>query len=226
MAVTFSVTMAFSQNMFNNSVTSVKSRERMYNKLSEIDRYARANEYFDIDEDTLNDTIASGYMLGISDRYARYYSVQQYSRADGHPVGAPDGQSVCRWSRIPPPAMPGFSAFMKTLPAAEVGMQEGGFLTSIGDTSLRSLSDTSAVQSALLGEEGSTVSIGYLAPDHTEQDLHHHPPPTIPTATVFSQMHDGNCAYIDIDDFSATTGTEFRSAVDDMRGQGCHQLCV
>ena len=218
MAVTFSVTMAFSQNMFNNSVTSVKSRERMYNKLSEIDRYARANEYFDIDEDTLNDTIASGYMLGISDRYARYYSVQQYSELMGTQSGRLMGIGVS----VVKDSSSGYARILRVYensPAAEVGMQEGGFLTSIGDTSLRSLSDTSAVQSALLGEEGSAVSIGYLAPDHTEQTY------TITranytTATVFSQMLDGNCAYIDIDDFSATTGTEFRSAVDDMRGQG------
>ena len=72
MALTFSITMAISMNMFNNTVSSVKSRERQYNKLSEIDRFVRSNEYFSINDDTLNDTIASGYMLGISDRYARY----------------------------------------------------------------------------------------------------------------------------------------------------------
>ena len=76
MAVTFSMTMTVSMNMFNNTVSSVKNKERMYNKLSEVDRYVRANEYFDINDDTLNDTIASGYMLGISDRYARYYSAK------------------------------------------------------------------------------------------------------------------------------------------------------
>ena len=48
MAVTFSMTMTVSMNMFNNTVSSVKNKERMYNKLSEVDRYVRANEYFDI----------------------------------------------------------------------------------------------------------------------------------------------------------------------------------
>ena len=83
MAVTFSMTMTVSMNMFNNTVSSVKNKERMYNKLSEVDRYVRANEYFDINDDTLNDTIASGYMLGISDRYARYYSAKAYSERVG-----------------------------------------------------------------------------------------------------------------------------------------------
>ena len=66
MAVTFSITMVVSMDMFNNIVSGVKNREQMYNKLAEIDRYVRNNEYAEINEDTLNDTIASGYMLGIN----------------------------------------------------------------------------------------------------------------------------------------------------------------
>ena len=218
MAVTFSVTMAFSQNMFNNSVTSVKSRERMYNKLSEIDRYVRANEYFDINEDTLNDTIASGYMLGISDRYARYYSAQRYNEL----VGAQSGRLMGIGVSVVKDPSSGYARILRVYensPAAEIGLQTGGFLTSIGDTSLRSLADTAAVQSALLGEEGSVVAIGYLTPDRTEESY------DITRAnytvdTVFGQLVGENCAYIDIDDFASTTGTEFRSTVDSLRSQG------
>ena len=149
MAVTFSVTMAFSQNMFNNSVTSVKSRERMYNKLSEIDRYVRANEYFDINEDTLNDTIASGYMLGISDRYARYYSAQSYNEL----VSTQSGRLMGIGVSAVKDSSSGYARILRVYensPAAEGGLEVGGFITSIGDTSLRSLSDTAAIQSALL----------------------------------------------------------------------------
>lgn len=79
MAVTFSLTMVVSMNMFNSTVSSVKSKERQYNKLAEIDRFVRSNEYFTINEDTLNDTLAAGYMLGINDKYARYYTAKAYS---------------------------------------------------------------------------------------------------------------------------------------------------
>ena len=70
MAVTFSLTMVVSMKMFNTTVSSVKNKERQYNKLSEIDRFVRAGEYFTIDEDTLNDRLAAGYMNGINDKYA------------------------------------------------------------------------------------------------------------------------------------------------------------
>ncbi|HJD20829.1 MAG TPA: PDZ domain-containing protein [Candidatus Gemmiger faecigallinarum] len=222
MAVTFSVTMAFSMNMFNNSVTSVKSRERMYNKLSEVDRYVRANEYFEINEDTLNDTIASGYVLGISDRYARYYSAQSYNEL----VGTQSGRLMGIGVDVVKDASSSYARIIRVYdnsPAAEIGLEEGGFITSIGETSLRSLADTSAIKSALLGEEGSTVTIGYLTPDRTEESY------TITRAnytvgTVFGQMIGNNCAYIKIDDFAANTGTEFRSTVDSLRGQGAESF--
>ena len=162
MAVTFSMTMTVSMNMFNNTVSSVKNKERMYNKLSEVDRYVRANEYFDINDDTLNDTIASGYMLGISDGYARYYSAKAYSERVGLANGRLMGIGV---SVVKDPSS-GYARIIRVYdntPATNVGLEVGGFITAIGDTSTRSMSDTATMTSALLGEEGSTVNINYVS---------------------------------------------------------------
>ena len=50
-------------------------------------------------------------------------------------------------------------------PAEDLGFEVGGFITSIGDTSVKNLADTAAIQSALLGEEGRVVfSSGKAAP--------------------------------------------------------------
>lgn len=218
MAVTFSITMVLSMNMFNNTVTSVKNRERMYNKLSEIDRYVRANEYFDINEDTLNDTIASGYMLGISDRYARYYSAQAYNEL----VGTQSGHLMGIGVSVVKDASSGYARIIRVYsnsPAEDLGFEVGGFITSIGDTSVKNLADTAAVQSALLGEEGSVVTIHYLTPSREEvtQDVTR---ANYTVGTVFGQMIGDSCAYICIDDFSTSTGTEFRNTVDSLRSQG------
>ena len=218
MAVTFSITMVLSMNMFNNTVTSVKNRERMYNKLSEIDRYVRANEYFDINEDTLNDTIASGYMLGISDKYARYYSAQAYNEY----VGTQSGRLMGIGVSVVKDASSGYARIIRVYansPAEDLGFAVGGFITSIGDTSVKNLADTTAIQSALLGEEGSVVNIQYLTPAREEvtQDVTR---ANYTVSTVFGQMIGDSCAYICIDDFSASTGTEFRNTVDSMRSQG------
>lgn len=218
MAVTFSITMVLSMNMFNNTVTSVKNRERMYNKLSEIDRYVRANEYFEINEDTLNDTIASGYMLGISDKYARYYSAQAYNEL----VGTQSGRLMGIGVSVVKDTSSGYARIIRVYsnsPAEDLGFEAGGFITSIGETSVKNLADTSAIQSALLGEEGSVVTIQYLTPSREEvtQDVTR---ANYTVGTVFGQMIGDSCAYICIDDFSTSTGTEFRNTVDSLRSQG------
>lgn len=223
MAVTFSMTMTVSMNMFNNTVSSVKNKERMYNKLSEVDRYVRANEYFDINDDTLNDTIASGYMLGISDKYARYYSAKAYSEKVGLANGRLMGIGV---SVVKDPSS-GYARIIRVYdntPATNVGLEVGGFITAIGDTSTRSMSDTAAMTSALLGEEGSTVNIKYLTPLREEQSFEiAHANYTTPSISTVRLMDNG-VGYLRIDSFTSGTAVEFRNAVNSLTNQGATSL--
>ena len=223
MAVTFSMTMTVSMNMFNNTVSSVKNKERMYNKLSEVDRYVRANEYFDINDDTLNDTIASGYMLGISDRYARYYSAKAYSER----VGLANGRLMGIGVAVVKDPSSGYARIIRVYdntPATNVGLEVGGFITAIGDTSTRSMSDTAAVTSALLGEEGSTVNIKYLTPLREEQSFEiAHANYTTPSISTVRLMDNG-VGYLRIDSFTSGTAVEFRNAVNSLTNQGATSL--
>ena len=223
MAVTFSMTMTVSMNMFNNTVSSVKNKERMYNKLSEVDRYVRANEYFDINDDTLNDTIASGYMLGISDRYARYYSAKAYSER----VGLANGRLMGIGVAVVKDPSSGYARIIRVYdntPATNVGLEVGGFITAIGDTSTRSMSDTAAMTSALLGEEGSIVSIKYLTPLREEQSFEiTHANYTTPSISTVRLMDNG-VGYLRIDSFTSGTAVEFRNAVNSLTNQGATSL--
>lgn len=223
MAVTFSMTMTVSMNMFNNTVSSVKNKERMYNKLSEVDRYVRANEYFDINDDMLNDTIASGYMLGISDRYARYYSAKAYSER----VGLANGRLMGIGVAVVKDPSSGYARIIRVYdntPATNVGLEVGGFITAIGDTSTRSMSDAAAMTSALLGEEGSTVNIKYLTPLREEQSFEiAHANYTTPSISTVRLMDNG-VGYLRIDSFTSGTAVEFRNAVNSLTNQGATSL--
>lgn len=223
MAVTFSMTMTVSMNMFNNTVSSVKNKERMYNKLSEVDRYVRANEYFDINDDTLNDTIASGYMLGISDRYARYYSAKAYSER----VGLANGRLMGIGVAVVKDPSSGYARIIRVYdntPATNVGLEVGGFITAIGDTSTRSMSDTATMTSALLGEEGSTVNIKYLTPLREEQSFEIiHANYTTPSISTVRLMDNG-VGYLRVDSFTSGTAVEFRNAVNSLTNQGAASL--
>ena len=212
MAVTFSLTMVVSMNMFNTTVSSVKNKERQYNKLSEIDRFVRSNEYFTINNDTLNDTIAAGYVLGISDKYARYYTTKAYSEKLAMDSGKLTGIGVS----VVNDASSGYARIIRLFensPADDAELQVGGFITAINGVSTRQMAETSAIDSALLGEEGTTTTITYLTPDRQEQtlDLVHS---NYKTPTVSYQILNEKVGYLRVYSFSSTTGSEFKSAVD------------
>ena len=223
MAVTFSLTMVVSMQMFNTTVSSVKNKERQYNKLSEIDRFVRAEEYFTIDEDTLNDRLAAGYMNGINDKYAVYYTAKEYSEKQSVEKGTLTGIGVA----VVNDTSSGYARVIRVYdnsPAAEAGMQVGGFITAIGDESTRNITSTARLTSKLLGEEGTTTSITYLTPDRQEQQLSlvhsNYKTPSI----YASQMVADSCGYIRIDSFTTGTASEFKTAVDTLLQQGATSL--
>ena len=218
MAVTFSLTMVVSMNMFNSTVSSVKNKERQYNKLSEIDRFVRANEYFTINEETLNDTLAAGYMLGINDKYAKYYTAKAYSEMQAVESGKLTGLGVA----VVNDTSSGYARIIRVYnnsPASEAGLEVRGFITAINGVSTKTMTDTATITSALLGEEGTTTSITYLTPDRQEQtlDLVHS---NYNTPTLSYQLTAGTCGYIRINSFGTTTANEFKSAVDNLAEQG------
>lgn len=223
MAVTFSLTMVVSMKMFNTTVSSVKNKERQYNKLSEIDRFVRAGEYFTIDEDTLNDRLAAGYMNGINDKYAVYYTAKEYSEKQSVEKGTLTGIGVA----VVNDASSGYARIIRLYdnsPAAEAGMQVSGFITAINDESTRNITSTARLTSKLLGEEGTTTTITYLTPDRQEQQLNlvhsNYKTPSIYTR----QMVADTCGYIRIDAFTSGTASEFKAAVDELLQQGANSL--
>lgn len=223
MAVTFSLTMVVSMQMFNSTVSSVKNKERQYNKLSEIDRFVRSGEFFTIDEDTLNDRIAAGYMNGIGDKYAVYYSAKEYSEKLAVEKSTLTGIGVA----VVNDTSSGYARIIRLYdnsPAAEAGMQVGGFITAINDESTKNITSTARLTSKLLGEEGTTTNITYLTPDRQEQQLSlvhsNYKTPSI----YASQMTADTCGYIRIDSFSTGTASEFKTAVDALLQQGATAL--
>ena len=219
MAVTFSLTMVVSMQMFNTTVSSVKNKERQYNKLSEIDRFVRSGEYFSIDEDTLNDRLAAGYMNGIGDKYAVYYTAKEYSEKQAVEKGTLTGIGVA----VVNDSSSGYARVIRVYdnsPASEAGIQVGCFITAIDDEPTRNITSSARLTSKLLGEEGTTTNITYLTPDRQEQQLSlvhsNYRTPSISTAQLTAET----CGYIRIDAFSTGTASEFKTAVDNLLQQG------
>lgn len=220
MTVTFSVTMVLAGQRFNNTVSSVKEKENMYSKLAEIDKYVRDNAYYEINDDTLNDTIASGYMLGTGDRAAVYYTANAYAElqdiADGKLMGigvdvVKDASGAARIIRV-----------YEDSPAAEAGLEKGGYITAIDGTDVKGLTRDN-VTSRLRGETGTTVTVTYLNPASEEQEITlTRSRYTIPS--VEYQLLADNSGYVKISAFNNNTASQLDYAIHQLTSSGATGL--
>ena len=125
MTVTLSVTMILSRQLYDKTVTAVQEKASMYDKLAELDKYVRSNGYYDINQETLLDTIASGYMLGTGDRNAVYYTAKAYKELQDVQNGVLVGIGV----DIVKDSSSGYAKVIKVYsgsPAEEIGIERGG----------------------------------------------------------------------------------------------------
>lgn len=78
-ALTVCVTMIFSMDYFSNLVNEVNERQAMYEYIAEIDNTVRQNYEGEIDEEVLQAALAKGYVEGVGDPYAAYYTSEEYA---------------------------------------------------------------------------------------------------------------------------------------------------
>lgn len=221
MTVTFSITMILAMQLYDRTVTAVQEKATMYDKLAEIDNYVRAGAYYEINPETLSDTIASGYVLGTGDRYATYYTAKAYSELldvqNGVLIGI--GVEVVKDNS-------GYAKIIKVYdgsPAAEMGMERGGYITAIEGADVKTLSTKEAVAARLRGQEGTSINLSYLSPLSEASDL------TIPlsayeTPTVEYELLGNSCGYLKIRNFSSNTPSELDYAIRQAQSAGAVSL--
>ena len=223
MTVTFSVTMILSRQLYDKTVTAVQEKASMYDKLAELDKYVRGNLYFDINQDTLLDTIASGYMLGTGDKNATYYTAKAYKELQDIQNGVLVGIGVDLVKDTS-----GYAKIIKVYPgspAAELGMERGGYITSVDGVEVKSILTRDAVLGKLRGEPGTSCAVGYLTPasDPKEFTVQR---TSYPMPTVDYQLIQENVGYIRIYSFGTSTPSELEYAAGQMKSVGATSLLI
>ena len=220
MTVTFSITMLIAMRLFDNTVSSVKEKESMYNKVAEVDRYVRSNDYYPIDETVLYDRLTAGYLLGTGDKYARYYSAIAYTELMNQQSGKVMGIGV--ELGIDQTGYAKVTKVYEDSPAQEAGIVAGDYITAIDGTEVKSLSGVDAVQARLQGEAGTTVNVTWLNSEAASKtaDLTHS---GYTSTTVDYQMLD-SVGYIRIRQFDGSTPSELDYAIRSLTASGAQSF--
>ena len=219
MTVTFSVTMILAMKMFDRTVSDVNEKQAMYNKLAEVDQVVRDNFYTEINDDTLYDMLATGYIAGLGDRNSRYYTAKQVIERNDIASGKLMGIGVELTKDT--------SGYFKVVklytgsPAETAGLVKGTILTKVGETDLKSLTlDT--VTGMLRGESGTSVTVTYLK-DNVETAVEIQRSP-FDLPLVEYQLTEDNVGYLKILSFSEDTAARLDYAINALTDQGATSL--
>lgn len=207
-AVTFTATMLFSMFIFNNRIANVNTKQQIYNKISEIDNLVRQNLKGKIDDTKLNDALSAGFLNGIGDDYARYYSSEEYDKEqrlnDGKLVGigvlgAADESGYIKIEKV-----------YKESPAMTVGLKKDDLIISIDGVDVSTMGVDAAFE-ALKGDLGTTLKLGYRR-DAVDNVVEITRKKYEITSVEYSIVN--NFGYIKIFSFTTATVSQFKEAIE------------
>lgn len=222
MTVTFCLTMIVSSRLFEAKVASVNEKEVMYDKISDIDRAVRQNFYTAVDDTKVLESMAAGYVAGLGDTEAKYYSsdaVAEYQQVlDGKIIGI--GVDFVK-SREDSGYMKIYNVY-KESPADVQGIVANDTITAINGQSTINMSVETA-QQMLAGVSGETVDITYIHENTESSVTLTHKAYESPSVDHSKQNDYG---YIKVSGFSAKTASELDYAANNLISQGVKALVI
>ncbi len=220
-AVTFIITYNFSLDVFNSKVKSVSEKESIYTKLSEMDKYVRANFISDINEDMLTDSIMKGYASGLDDIYAQYYSAEEYAEQTRKESGVTIGLGF-NWDKEESGYIKIVSV-MENSSAEKAGLVAGDVITAVNNTDVIAYENGYDEAVALFNcDEGTKVKL-HIKRLNEEGASEFFPVDLVSEKTeiisVTGRLID-NIAYIKITTFNEKTPEQFKNILNDLISKG------
>lgn len=205
--------------------------EIAYTKIQQIEQVLGENFLYEIDEEELTDTVLKGYMYGLGDPYAEYFTAEEFEALMSDTNAEMQGIGISVAYNPEHNAIQITSVFPES-PALESGVLPGDLITYIkseGETySVAELGYTIAV-SKLQGEAGTkaefTVVRGEDLSESVEFSIERG---FITEYTVSYEVYsaDSTVGIISINSFDAKTPEQFEAAYSELLESGCKKLVV
>ncbi|MEG1779101.1 MAG: S41 family peptidase, partial [Oscillospiraceae bacterium] len=180
----------------------------------------RQEYYGDIDPNILMDKIAQGYISGIGDPYATYYTAEEYNNLMNQTGGKVAGIGIS--AEMEP------SGYMRVLdvypdsPAESSGIAKNNLIVRVDDLEVNADTYAQALE-AIKGKAGTKMTLVVRDEDNTEEKTIDITRRVVVTPTVYTDVFD-KTGYIRITGFNATTYDQFRKAVKKMTADGIGAL--
>ena len=189
-------------------------------KLDTIQTYLDMYYLGDVDDETLEDALAAGLLNGIGDKYAKYYSKEEFDALMEETSGSYGGIGISIIMNDDD-KVEVYKVFDGS-PAQEAGMQVKDLI--VEADGVRDFEDIDELVSIVRGEQGTTVDIvisrdGKEIPMTVERRI-------IDMETVIYKMLDNKIGYIQLTEFDVISVDQFNNALDALESQGMESLIL
>ena len=214
-SITFVVTLLFSFQVFSQTFRYAKETADKYARAEEISQFVNENFYKEVDEEKLMNSMLTGYVSGLDDKYSRYQTPEEYENTKQTDKGMMTGIGVTVEKTE--------DGYMKVTdittisPAKRMGVLIGDIITAVDGHDVKETGYNESIALIKEGDLGVDVVLTIKRGDET-LDL----PVTrkqIEVQTVKWEVLEGNLGYIRIEHFRSNTFAQFETALKELNEQ-------
>ena len=207
-ALTFLVSWQVSQNEFNKNLTTSKLSDDVEKKVSEVEGIIKEHYIEDISESDLIDYAGSGLVYSIGDKYATYFTAEEFEKHLIENSGKFTGIGASIKNQDDGILV---TDVYENSPAKEAGVKIGDLIIKLGGKEVSSLT-TTEINDAVKGEDGETFD--FTVKRENEKIDFSVVRSQFDRVYVISRMLDNKIGYIRITEFEETTPEQFNKAYD------------
>ena len=202
---------------------------RVTAKLSEVDDLFRRYYIGELDDDLLIDCVLDGYIVGTGDDYGAYYNTAEFEDFMNDLEGEVAGIGVNVIYNTDYRCIEVLNVIPDS-PALEAGIEPGDLIWSVGDERdlVADLGYYPAI-ARLRGEIGTWAIFSVRRGENYEEEVDFRiQRARVTEITVMSHVYagDDSIGVIRVTGFDAGTPSQFVSAVDNLRAEGCNKLII
>lgn len=217
-AVTFILTLYFSLEVFNSKV-NLMERTELNKRLEEIDVLYRSKYVGKIDDETLSNELARGYIAGTGDVYGHYYTPEEYQDKKLSVAGETIGVGITVLKDASGYIL--VESVREDSPANEAGILPEDIIVAVNGQDVLTLGYLNAV-AAVSGDEGTVAKVTVRRNgEDTEYQLVRR---RMDVISVTGRMISDTVGYIKITTFNNKTPVQFAEQVDALLEEGAEGL--
>ena len=221
--LTFSVTHLTLNQKYNRKLNEIITDYNQYEKLSEINDLISSYYFGEADAAGLEEATAEGLIAGLGDKYAAYYTAEEYRLRELESSGKIVGIGIQIIWNGAAETLEVVSVLAES-PAEEAGIRPGDMIDSVGGEKVSRLGFQNA-EKKIRGTEGTQVSFSVIRDGSRQLEF------TVTRAVVSSpsvtshfyvdpEKGETKVGVIRISGFESTTPEEFSAAVSDLKAGG------